>query len=675
MAQGRAVREMRGNLDAAGLPVRQLAAEQRRLEERINGATASLQRQKTFLDSMARAKKETPDAPHVTQPHVKSVPPGAPGTVAQTVAEGAGAFGVVQVLRGAVVAGADVDTERSQARQAGWQEAEIRRAEERANQFAASHGVSPAGALNIVREARPTFGGDLDQTLQGVAPFFDVLTSMRQKMPNVGEGEHGRQLNMLIKGAEIMGYSNTPERLRQFADFATKMVQTHGSAMRGEEVLNFAKSSKSAGQAADFDFLKATFPTMLPELGGDRMGTAMMTLRQALVGGRMQKRTAENLRDLGLIRDEDLMRTDDDDVRGVKSVKGQDLAARNPLEWVKQHLIPAMDEKGIAPGERSSKIATLFSDRNASYMVDLMTTQMARMERDRQTTERALGLSGAQQALKDDPYLLAGRVGAGAKNVGAALTTPMMEALKAAMEAAAQGLTKTAETARKDPLAAGVGVAGGAAAGGAAAVLASGSAGWFARLALMAAGTGGGAALGGVMLPYLFNNDPKLRARAEAAHTVGQDALERSARAQRERNRDPEAARGEAMMRLQRIADESAKIDRLPASHRNALLAAAAPSDVAPGSRFSLGAQLPLPDLDALKSSLQRLMPGQGGPVDLTGKVDVNVAPVKLEGQGQVNVSVKVTGPAQVTGMSSSSSGHLRVDAGTALNEFGGAGQ
>ena len=481
---------------------------------------------------------------------------GAPG-IGEAVASGVG----LQHVRDALVAGLNVDTERAQMRQAGWTKGEIKTAEHRANRLASEWGVSPASAMNIIREGRPTFGGDLRQTLASVPDFFGVLTAMRQKNPNGSEGEHNRQLGSLIKAGEIMGYSQDPEKLRQYADFMTKMVQVHGSALRGEEVLNFAKSGKTAASGASFDFLQSVLPTMLPELGGDRLGTALMTLRQALVGGKMKKRAAENLSELGIIDPAGLISTKDDDVKGVKqgAIKGGKTLESNPLEWVKTVLLPALDAKGITPENRSATLSTLFSDRNAEYIVNLMLEQMQRLEKDRATVEAARGLGGVRDALKDDPYLVLARLKSGSQNAGAGITDPLMENIKSAGDAAADSLNKVAEAARGNPGATGTGLLGGGILGGLGALAGSQGASLLWRLPMVAAGVGGGALAGGAMLPMIFsemmNSDPRMKARADAFHSIDPATWEAARRRQDFMRRDPEAARGEAFAKIGRASD------------------------------------------------------------------------------------------------------------------------
>ncbi|SIQ59806.1 hypothetical protein [Bosea sp. TND4EK4] len=537
-----------------GMPLVGLGRQQAEIREKITATTRALRQQARVVSNFRTPLTKLPGAsPIMSHPPAPRHPVGLPEAVA--------GVGIWQTVQDTMLSGMNVDTERSQARQAGWTDKEIETLEHRANRFAAQYGVAPATAMNIIREARPTFGGDLQQTLQNVPDFFKVLTAMRQKSPQASEGEHGYQLGMLIKAGEILGYSSEPKKLREYADFMTQMVQVHGSALRGEEILNFAKSSKSAGSAASFDFLKSVMPTMLPELGGDRLGTALMTLRQALVGGKMKKRAAEAMTEYGLIDPAGVIATKDEDVKGVRqdAVKGWKIAEKNPLEWVRDFAIPAMDEKGVKPEERSAIISTFFSDRNAEYIINLMMTQMARLEKDRATVEKAKGLPGVDQALKDDPYLAVNRVKGSLKNVGAAISDPAIEPLKKAADAAAENLNSAAEAARGNKTATGAGVAGGAIAGGALATYLTQGAGVLLRLGSMAVGVGGGAVAGGLAVPLLIQkaleSDERMKNRAETYFKVGPDVFERSRLAQDAFRRDPEAARGRAMMDLQRRSE------------------------------------------------------------------------------------------------------------------------
>jgi len=500
--QGVATREARRALESAGIPINTIARQQAQLTSAVNSTTEAMLRQVRTRRQLGSDPVGAPLRPRTSTGPAVPLPPRRPGDL--PIAEVATGVGVVGAVGKALRAGADIDSEREQARQAGWTQSEIATAEAQANDFAKRYGVSPGSAFNIIREGRPTFGGDLNTTLQNVAPFFDVATLMRQKSPGQSDEAINKSVTDLVKAGEILGYSSDPSKLTKYADFMSKMVQVHGSALRGEEVLNFAKSGKSAASGVDFEFLQSIFPSLLPEQGGDRLGTALMTFRQAMVGGKMKKRAAENLADLGLIDRGGLISTKDDDVKGVRrgAVVGADLLERNPLAWVQQHLVPAMDKKGVGAEERSAMLSTLFSDRNAEYLINLLVTQGARLEKDRTTVEKAKGLAGARDALDNDPYVLAHRLAGGAANVGAALSSPFMDPAKAAGRWIANMLGVGAEAARARPGDAAAGVMAGGSAGGILGALAT-NAGIIARGAAAIAGAGSGALVGGVALPFL----------------------------------------------------------------------------------------------------------------------------------------------------------------------------
>lgn len=633
MSHGQATRQMRQGLEAAGVPINRLAGAQADLERRIKATSAAMTRQAALQTNPSAHK---PPQPHHTPTQFQHLPV----TRDVPIAGGFGVIAGVQAVIAAARAGMDIDTERSQARQAGWKEDEIKRAEGEANRYSAEYGVAPGSALNIIREARPTFGGDLDQTLANVPNFFKVLTAMRQKTPGASDADQNHGLGEIIKAGEILGYSSDPVKLREYADFMTKMTQVHGSALRPGEVLNFAKRAKSAGSSVDMDFLKSTFPTMLPEIGGDGLGTANMTLRQALVGGKMKKRAAENLAELGLIDPSGFIQTDDKDVKGVKAnaILGRDLAERNPLAWAEKYLIPAMDAKGYTTEQRSGLISTLYSDRNAEHMVNMMVTQRERLAKDRAVVEKAQGLDGVKQALIDDPYLAGKRVAGGLSNAGAALSTPFMEMLKAAADAAANTLNATAEKARENPGGSTAGTIAGAAGG-------SAGAWWLAQSSKMI-WRGVGAATGGVAGGFAGGMGGAILADylSRTANGVGSLAGGRTFIPQNSEQAEDLKAR---------IRDLDERLDQIrERTHPSRRGEFNSSNDRLSRERQELVNRL---DLSGLKATIDQPIP---------------VGPVKLEGSGTVSVTVKVQGGGQVTGMSSTSSGHIKVDVGTSMAEF-----
>lgn len=272
-----------------------------------------------------------------------------------------------------------------------------------------------------------------------------------------------------------------------------------------------------------------------------------------------------------------------------------------------------MDKKGIAPEDRNEKLAGMFSDRNAQYIVSLILNNLARLKKDEATVAKAEGIAGAEKALKDDPFLAGRRVKAGAENVGAAVTEPVMAPLKEGAGAAADALNSLAEKARAFPGATATGGGAGVVAGGTMAYLASRGASALWRLPMLAGGAAAGGLTGALGLPFLMsealNSDPHLAARARAFNAIPPEDWEASRRRQDYVRQNPEGARAEAFAKIGAAGE--------------------------------------------IKAVVQQ-------PIDVTGKVES-----ELKGQADINVKIKVEGPGIVTGQGASASGHIKASVGT----------
>jgi hypothetical protein len=241
------------------------------------------------------------------------------------------------------------------------------------------------------------------------------------------------------------------------------------------------------------------------------------------------------------------------------------------------------------------------------------------------------GLGGALERLTGAIDTAANRVG----RANEAWLTPTIDKLGNSIEAIASAPPKLIEFTTQLGLAAGAlialrsasllasGVAAGATAlgVGGAGVGALAAAG---RVGSTIAGVGarflgwGGLAYGGYQaLEYAQENVTSPQGwRYRNDQVIDPGTYEKSMRAQRERMRDPEAARGRAFS--------------------------------------GIG------DVSQLKATVS-------GPIDITGKLD----PVELTGQATVSITVKAQEGSQVVGMSTSSSGHVKAEGTALIGTFG----
>lgn len=170
-------------------------------------------------------------------------------------------------------------------------------------------GTTEADVTETYREIRSLFGpGE-----EGAAEARSVLGPMSKLAQTMGgySGDYEKSqgdLRSMIKSADILGYLTNPEtkqvdvpRLMEFLDIANKAYIGTGGQVNPQTWLGMAKQGgiSMRGLSPQGLMEMAMFAQIM---GGQRSGTAMMSLFQQMAGGTMFKRTAESMQELGLLK-------------------------------------------------------------------------------------------------------------------------------------------------------------------------------------------------------------------------------------------------------------------------------------------------------------------------------------------------------------------------------------
>ncbi|MDF7022135.1 hypothetical protein NLR12_25175, partial [Escherichia coli] len=122
-----------------------------------------------------------------------------------------------------------------------------------------------------------------------------------------------------------------------------------------------------------------TLEPLVQEMGGNTVGTAMMSAYQNLYQGKTTKRTLGNLDRFGLIADRSKVK---EDKAGQVSfmdpgaLKGADIFRKDQFAWLEQVLLPTLKEKGITEKDQVlDAIGSIFSNRTASNLMSQMYLQ------------------------------------------------------------------------------------------------------------------------------------------------------------------------------------------------------------------------------------------------------------------------------------------------------------
>lgn len=202
-------------------------------------------------------------------------------------------------------------------------------------------------------------------------------------------------LKSLLKFIDRRGGFKDEASFKRNLDLAEKMVTGSSGFLKFQDLAGFSQNAGTAFRSLSDEGL-LHMEGLLIEQGGQKAGTALMSLYQNLVAGRTPKKTMGLLQDLGLAQLE--MQTHGA-VGGkplkslvMKDIKGRDLLQSDPAKWMTDVLLPALASKGITKeGDVLKAVNDVLSNRTASNQGSLMTTQTLQILRDQKIATGAMG--------------------------------------------------------------------------------------------------------------------------------------------------------------------------------------------------------------------------------------------------------------------------------------------
>lgn len=320
-----------------------------------------------------------------------------------------------------------------------------------AEKFAAgmqTYGTSRRDNLTLVRDAMSVFG-DLHEA-EMVAPTLAKMKFANAAVFGSEQGhENERKFMDMLKVIELRGGLASEAAFKGQADKIQRVIAATGGRVQGEEWLNVIKTGGVAAKGLSDEALYYQMEPLVQEMGGHRVGTALMSAYQNVYQGHTTKRAAKLMDSLGLIGDRSKV---DHDKSGqiahlsVGALKGSDLFRTNQFEWMEQVLLPALAKKGITDPQRIiDTMGGIFSNRTASGLFAQMYQQRAQIRKNEKLNRgadsidqlygRARGTDGAGEldlaARKADAY----------RELGAAVMPAYTRALELAAGALG-GLTR-----------------------------------------------------------------------------------------------------------------------------------------------------------------------------------------------------------------------------------------
>jgi hypothetical protein len=230
-----------------------------------------------------------------------------------------------------------------------------------------------------------------------VAKLSWVLQSQKDYTGNPGE-----DVQKVIRGGELSGRITDPttgqidpERLQKYLDLVTKITAATHGMVNPNSILGMAQQGGFALRGlSDEGYMSMAIAAQA--MGGQRAGTALLSMWQQMAGGTMFTRTAEGLQDLGLLKqgewhtDHGRVILGDDASRRLTGLIGKD-----PLD-----LVAKIDEnlkaQGVTdPEERARKVMRAFGRQTTQRLTTEELNNYQQMLAERERLQGGLGAEGS----------------------------------------------------------------------------------------------------------------------------------------------------------------------------------------------------------------------------------------------------------------------------------------
>lgn len=258
--------------------------------------------------------------------------------------------------------------------------------------------VSVNSGLETYKELRSVL-----KDLHEVPHLLPTVLRAKSVLEAQGIDTHG--LGLLVKGAEVAGIANDPERFKRYMDANVRAMQVMGKTINPEQLYEFEKYAKASGLNLSDKFRGAAGMGLIQELGGSTAGVATNQFIKQIIGGFQGNlhAAAKEFVALGLANKDDFEKTKAGEIKGLKAGKridGADVAQRDPAEYVYKYLLPALQKHGFDTQEKQlAEVRRLFPNSNAADLVSKLIVQKEAFENHAKLYAQALGLQA--DAMKD----------------------------------------------------------------------------------------------------------------------------------------------------------------------------------------------------------------------------------------------------------------------------------
>lgn len=252
-----------------------------------------------------------------------------------------------------------------------------------------------AGAVQTYGEVMPMTKGDQNEAITMAAGLEKVKSILRQR----GISANDEGLLDLVRAVDIRGQMYTDgkfdaSKFQTELSGALSMLVESGGLIKPSDVLQYTRMAGPAAQGQTAEAFYGGGMEIAASMGAAREGTALMSMYQQFVGGKMTQAVADKLVQLGIIGGYSKKGGG-----GIKlneeqqTLENLPLLQSDPSAWIDKVLVPKLQAKGYNTPEAMREQLFNLAGRQTTmrYMSDVMSNQ-PQVERGRELFKQFQGV-------------------------------------------------------------------------------------------------------------------------------------------------------------------------------------------------------------------------------------------------------------------------------------------
>lgn len=269
-----------------------------------------------------------------------------------------------------------------------------------------TYGTSLTENMVLFRDAQTVFrdSGDLHHA-ELVTPMLAKMKFANETLYGAGHaGQMEGKFMDMLRVIEMRRGLNSPDEFAKQANMIQQVLTTSGGRVDATQYLNLIKTGGVAAKSLSNEAMYYQLEPLIQEMGGNRVGTGLMSAYNNLILGRTTVQSAKELNSLGLL---DTKHVEYNKIGMIKRIlpgglKGGDMMEKSPVDFLEKVLLPAFRAKGINSEEDTLReIGLIFSNRTASQLFSTMFLQMGQIRKGEHMSAGAMNIDQADAKARE----------------------------------------------------------------------------------------------------------------------------------------------------------------------------------------------------------------------------------------------------------------------------------